>query len=207
GCQHPTADTIRASLYSVGLQPDSSIISSFFVMILPNKSIGEKGIVFYADCGVIPQPTTEQLAHIAMDTSQSFRKLVNKEPRVAMLSFSTKGSGHHTDVDKVRAATELVKAARPNLFIDGEMQFDAAIVPKVAQKKAPGSKVAGYANVLIFPDLDAGNIGYKITERLAGATALGPLFQGVAKPINDLSRGCSAEDIVSIAVITAIQAG
>ncbi len=207
GATHPTADTIHAAVHTVGTAKDISIISSFFVIIHPNKKIGEEGILFYADCGVVPNPTPEELADIAIATAESFRRLMRREPKIAMLSFSTKGSATHPDVQKVIKATEIAKKKRNDLEIDGELQADAALVESVAKRKAPESEVAGKANILIFPDLDAGNIGYKLTQRLGGATALGPIFQGVAKPINDLSRGCSADDIVNVAAITAIQAG
>jgi len=207
GATHPTADTIRAAVCSVGTAKDISIISSFFVMIHPNKKIGEEGILFYADCGVIPDPSAEELADIAICTADSFVRLMRKEPKIAMLSFSTKGSASHPDIDKVIKATEIVKGRNKDLEIDGELQADAAIIESVAKRKAPESNVAGRANILIFPDLNSGNIGYKLTQRLGGAMALGPIFQGAARPINDLSRGCSTDDVVNVAAITAIQAG
>ncbi|MFH1361618.1 MAG: phosphate acetyltransferase, partial [bacterium] len=183
GATHFTAETIKATLDCIGKAPGQSIISSFFVMLLNERTLVHDGILFYADCGVVPNPTSEQLADIAIQTADSYEKLIGQEPRVAMLSFSTKTSAEHPDVDKVIKATELVKKKKPDLLVDGDLQFDAALVPKVGQRKAPGSPVAGHANILIFPDLDAGNIGYKITERLAGAKAFGPIFQGEAKPV------------------------
>ena len=205
GADHPTAHTIKATVHCVGVAPGISLISSFFAMISPKKEFGIDGLLFYADCGVNPNPTSDQLSDIAITTADSFRKLVGWDPKVAMLSFSTKGSARHPDADKVIAATNMVKSKRPELLVDGELQADAALIPSIGKSKAPDSKVAGKANILIFPDLDAGNICYKITERLGGAIALGPLLQGGAKPINDLSRGCSADDIVNITAITAVQ--
>lgn len=207
GTTHYTADTIHATVECIGKAPNQSLISSFFVMLLSERTFVEDGILFFADCGVVPNPTSEQLADIALQTADSFKQLMDKDPCVAMLSFSTKTSAVHPDVDKVIKATEIAKKKRPDLLLDGELQLDAALVPKVGQRKAPQSEVAGHANVLIFPDLDAGNIGYKLTERLAHAKAFGPILQGEAKPVNDLSRGGSIDDVVNVVAITAVQAG
>ncbi|MFV0503207.1 MAG: phosphate acetyltransferase [Lachnospirales bacterium] len=206
GAINPTADVLRPSLQILKMNKESKIVSSYFIMVMPNEKFGEKGVFAYSDCGLIQNPNSEELAYIAIDTAKTFKKLIKAEPKVAMLSHSTKGSAAHDDVTKVVEATEKAKALAPDLLVDGELQLDAAIVPAVGEKKAQDSKVAGYANVLVFPDLDAGNIGYKLTQRLAGAEAYGPLTQGIAKPVNDLSRGCSAEDIVGVVAITAVQA-
>ena len=195
GSTASTADVMRAGIQCVGIPEGISIVSSFFLMILPDKTFS------FADCAVVPNPDAKQLADIAISTADNHRKLTEQEPFVAMLSFSTKGSATHEDVDKVIESTKIVKKKRPDIKIDGELQFDAAIIESIGQRKASGSTVAGRANVLIFPDLDAGNIGYKIAQRLGGAEAIGPLVQGLNKPCFDLSRGCSVEDIVNTAAI------
>ncbi len=200
GSASPTADVLRAGIHCVGMPEGISIVSSFFLMVLPDK------VYAFADCAVVPNPNEEQLADISISTADNFSKLVGEEPLVAMLSFSTKGSAEHEMVDKVRNATQIVKKKRPDLKVDGELQFDAAVVEKVGKSKAPGSEIAGRANVLIFPDLNAGNIGYKIAQRLGGAEAIGPIVQGLRKPIFDLSRGCSVDDIVNTAAIACLMA-
>ena len=207
GACHSSANTLRPSLQIIKTKPGTSLVSSFFLMVVSNCPYGESGAFVFGDCGLEQNPTPEKLATIAGCSADSFKLLVEAEPKVAMLSHSTKGSASHADVDKVVRATTLAKEMYPNYKIDGELQLDAAIIPSIAASKAPGSEVAGYANVLIFPDLDAGNIGYKLTQRLANAEAYGPLTQGIAAPINDLSRGCSVDDIIGVIAITAVQAG
>ena len=206
GACHSTADTLRPCLQILKTKPGTKLVSAFFVMVVPDCDMGENGTFVFADCGLNQNPTSEELAAIAVSSAESFKALVRVEPKVAMLSHSTKGSAKHADIDKVAEATKLAKEKAPELKLDGELQLDAAIVDSVAKSKAPSSDVAGSANVLIFPNLDAGNIGYKLTQRLAKAEAYGPILQGIAKPVNDLSRGCSAEDIAGVVAITAIQA-
>jgi phosphate acetyltransferase len=206
GATHTTAESVRAYLRSFGAAQGIKTISSFFLMVLPDKSFGDEGVLLYSDCGVVPNPTSGQLAEIAISSNDSYRFLVGKEPRVALLSFSTKGSAKDPSIDKIREALNIVKARRADILIDGELQADAALIPRVGASKAPGSGIAGRANVLIFPDLNSGNIAYKLTERIGRAAALGPILQGVAKAANDLSRGCSASDIADVAAITAVQA-
>lgn len=206
GAIHTTGDLLRPGLQIIKTAPGVSVVSSFFIMMVPGSKYGEEGMLLFSDCAVNPNPNEDQLAAIAIATAETAKKLCKIEPRVAMLSFSTMGSADHDLVSKVRVATEKAKEMRPDLLIDGELQLDAAIVDKVANQKAPNSKVAGKANVLIFPDLQSGNIGYKLVQRFANAEAIGPICQGFAKPINDLSRGCSSEDIVKVVAITAVQA-
>lgn len=200
GSASPTADVLRAAIQCVGMPEGISVVSSLFLMIFPQR------VFSFADCAVVPNPDVNQLADIAISTADNHKKLTGEEPYVAMLSFSTKGSAKHELIDKVVEATNLVKTKRPDINVDGELQFDAAIIDSIGQKKAPGSPVAGRANVLIFPDLQAGNIGYKIAQRLGGAEAVGPIVQGLKKPLFDLSRGCNVEDIVNTASIAALMA-
>ena len=206
GACHSTANTLRPSLQIVKTKPGVKLVSAFFVMVVPDCEYGADGTFIFADSGLEQNPDPEKLAAIAACSAESFELLTQKEAIVAMLSHSTKGSAKHPDVDKVLEATRICKENNPELKVDGELQLDAAIVPSVGESKAPGSPVAGHANVLVFPDLDAGNIGYKLVQRLAKAEAYGPVTQGIAKPINDLSRGCSAEDIIGVVAITCVQA-
>ena len=206
GACHSTADTLRPCLQILKTKPGTKLVSAFFLMVVPDCEYGANGTFVFADSGLEQNPDPEKLAAIAYSSAESFELLVQQPAKVAMLSHSTMGSAKHADVDKVVEATHIVKEQHPELMVDGEMQLDAAIVPSVGKSKAPNSPVAGEANVLVFPDLDAGNIGYKLVQRLAKAAAYGPVTQGIAKPVNDLSRGCSAEDIVGVVAITAVQA-
>ena len=206
GACHSTSNTLRPALQIIKTAPGVELVSAFFLMVVPNCEYGSNGTFIFADSGLEQNPDSEKLASIAASSAESFKLLVEKEPIVAMLSHSTKGSASHADVDKVVEATRIAKEKFPQYKIDGELQLDAAIVPEVAKSKAPDSEIAGHANVLIFPDLDAGNIGYKLVQRLAKAEAYGPITQGIASPVNDLSRGCSSEDIVGVVAITAVQA-
>lgn len=206
GAIHSTADTLRPSLQILKTAPGTKLVSAFFVIVVPNCEFGADGTFIFSDSGLVQNPNPEELAAIAGSSAKSFELLVQKEAVVAMLSHSTKGSASHPDVDKVVEATRIAKELYPDIKLDGEYQLDAAIVPSVGASKAPGSDIAGKANVLVFPDLDAGNIGYKLAQRLAKAEAYGPVTQGIAKPVNDLSRGCSADDIVGVVAITAVQA-
>lgn len=206
GACHSTADTLRPCLQIIKTKPGTKLVSAFFLMVVPDCEFGAQGTFVFADCGLNQNPTAQELAAIAKSSAESFESLVKEEPLVAMLSHSSMGSAKHADVDKVVEATRIAKEENPTLKVDGELQLDAAIVPSVGSSKAPESSVAGKANVLVFPDLDAGNIGYKLVQRLAKAEAYGPVTQGIAKPVNDLSRGCSADDIVGVVAITAVQA-
>ena len=206
GACHSTADTLRPALQILKTKPGTKLVSAFFFMVVPNCEYGENGAFVFGDCGLNEYPDPEALSEIAISSSKSFKQLVGKEPKVAMLSYSSYGSAHSPLTDKVVEATKLLKEKMPDLIADGELQLDAAIIPEIAASKAPGSPLKGEANTLIFPDLDAGNIGYKLVQRFAKAEAYGPLCQGIARPVNDLSRGCSAEDIAGVVAITAIQA-
>ena len=201
-----TSDTVRAAITMIGKTPDAALVSSFFLMVLPDNHFSGIDALVFSDCGLVIDPSASELASIAVAAAKSYTAMMAQPARVAMLSFSTKGSAHHAHVDKVAKATELAREQAPNLLIDGEMQFDAAFVPSVAATKAPDSAIAGNANVMIFPDLDAGNIGYKIAQRIGGATAIGPILQGLTKPANDLSRGCSAQDVFNMIAVTVVQA-
>lgn len=205
GACHSTADTLRPSLQILKTKPGTKLVSSFFVMEVPDCMYGENGVFVFSDCGLEQNPTSDKLASIAISSAKSFEMLVKSAPKVAMLSHSSKGSAKHADIDKVVEATNIAKEMAPDILLDGELQLDAAIVPEIGKSKAKDSSVAGNANVLIFPDLDAGNIGYKLVQRLAKANAYGPITQGIAKPVNDLSRGCSALDIVGVVAITCVQ--
>ncbi len=206
GAENTTGDVLRPALQIIKTSPGVKVVSGAFIMFTQTPQYGENGTVIFADCAVMPNPTAEELASIAVASAQTARSLVGVEPRVAMLSFSTKGSAEHEMIDKVREATRLAKEMNPTLLIDGELQADAALVPSVGMSKAPGSLIAGKANVLIFPTLEAGNIGYKLLQRLGNAEAVGPVLQGMAAPVNDLSRGCSVDDIYNMVAITANQA-
>ena len=205
GAVNSSANVLRPALQILKTKPDCKIVSSFFLMDVPNCEYGSDGVFIYSDCGMIQNPTSEELVEIAFESANTFEKLIGEIPKVAMLSHSTFGSSKHTDVDKVSNAVKIAHEKYPELILDGELQFDAAVVPEVAKRKAPNSMVAGCANTLIFPDLDSGNIAYKITERLAKAKAYGPITQGILKPVNDLSRGCNELDIVGVIAITCVQ--
>ena len=206
GAAHSTSNTLRPALQILKTAPGTKLVSAFFVMCVPNCEYGENGTFIYGDSGLNQNPNSDELSEIAISSAKSFKSLVGAEPKVAMLSYSTYGSAKSELTEKVIEATKFVKEKAPDLLVDGELQVDAAIIPEIAESKAPGSPLKGNANVLIFPDLNAGNIGYKLTQRLAKAEAYGPLCQGIAKPVNDLSRGCSAEDIAGVVAITAVQA-
>lgn len=206
GAAHSTSDTLRPALQILKTAPGTKLVSAFFVMVVPNCEYGANGTFIFADSGLNEEPNSDALSEIAISSSKSFEQLVQEQPKVAMLSYSTYGSAHSASTEKVIEATKLVKEKAPDLLVDGELQLDAAIIPEVAESKAKGSPIQGKANVLVFPDLGAGNIGYKLVQRLAKAEAYGPLCQGIAKPVNDLSRGCSAKDVAGVVAITAVQA-
>ena len=206
GACHSTSNTLRPALQILKTAPETKLVSAFFVMVTQEKTLGKDGTFVFGDCGLNEYPDAEALSEIAISSAKSFRQLVDNEPKVAMLSYSTYGSAHSPLTDKVVEATQILKEKNPDFIFDGELQLDAAIIPEIAERKAKGSPLEGKANVLIFPDLDAGNIGYKLVQRLGKAEAYGPLCQGIAKPVNDLSRGCSAEDITGVIAITAVQA-
>lgn len=206
GARNTTGNTLRPAFQIIKTKPGVSIVSGALLMFTPAKHLGENGLLVFADCAVNPCPTAPELAQIAVCTAETARTVAGIEPRIAMLSFSTKGSAKHELVDKVAEATRLAKEMAPELMLDGELQADASLIPSVGESKAPGSKVAGHANVLVFPDLQAGNIGYKLVERFSGAQAIGPILQGIAAPVNDLSRGCCVDDIVKMVAVTANQA-
>ena len=206
GACHSTANTLRPALQILKTAPGTKLVSAFFLMVVPNCNYGENGIFIFGDSGLVENPTADELSEIAISSSKSFEQLTGKESKVAMLSYSTYGSAHSELTEKVVEATKLLKEKMPNLICDGELQLDAAIIPEINASKAPGSPLKGEANTLIFPNLDAGNIGYKLVQRLAKAEAYGPLCQGIAKPVNDLSRGCNSDDIVGVVAITAVQA-
>ena len=206
GACHPTSDTLRPALQILKAAPGTKLVSAFFVMVLPDKGFGEDGVFIFADSGLNEYPDADSLSEIAISSAESFKELIGGEPRVAMLSYSTHGSAHSPLTDKVIEATKLLKEKAPDIVCDGEIQLDAAIIPEVAERKTPDSPLKGHANILIFPDLDAGNIGYKLTQRFGHAEAYGPLCQGVSRAVNDLSRGCSSQDIAGVVAITAVQA-
>ena len=206
GAIHSTSDTLRPALQILRTAPDTKLVSAFFVMVVPDCEYGENGVFIFGDSGLNENPNPDQLSEIAILSSKSFKQLVGKEAKVAMLSYSTYGSAHSDLTEKVIEATKLVREKQKDLIVDGELQLDAAIIPEIAKSKAPNSPLEGNANVLIFPNLDAGNIGYKLVQRLAKAEAYGPLCQGIAKPVNDLSRGCNSDDIAGVVAITAVQA-